>query len=138
MILLKRPAGNHERRLLRSAVEVVPIRVEAGVASVECRTEVLARVAERNGFRRVETGHPTPPSVPVSAPVLPEPDPREAFVDAILEGSVEDLDAALNRGDLDSVLAVAYIAERGGKDRVTAKRAILARSRRIGVSFNIP
>jgi hypothetical protein len=167
MIRLARPARHHERRTLHSAVEAAPIRVEAGLAVVECRTEILARVAERQGFRRVEPEVAlTPPNIANSdsAPALPSveaapsaspPDTallaadttdepseaatdREKAVEAFLSGSVDDLASALDAGTLDDVLAVVYVGERSGKNRVTAKRAILARSRRIGVSFDVP
>lgn len=140
MPILSRPARSHERRTLHSSVEVQPIRVADGVATVQCSTEILARVAERHGFRRVEAATVPVPLGVASAPALPDlaPDPREVEVDRILDGSVDDLDEALESGRLDDLLAVAYVAERGGKNRVTAKRAIIARSREIGISFDVP
>lgn len=139
-MLLERPTRAYERKWLYSSAEAAPIKISNGVTSVECRTEILARVAERDGFRRVEAASVPVPLGAASAPALPEiePDPREALVDRVLDGSVEDLDDALEAGDLDDVLAVAYVAERGGKDRITAKRAIVARSREIGVSLDLP
>lgn len=166
MIRLARPARHHERRVLHSSVEAAPVRVEGGVASIECRTEILARVAERHGFRRVEAVAASVPRGSVSAPALPAPaveptpapapietpapepaelvsdapeaDGREEAADLVLAGSVDDLISALDAGSLDDLLAVVYVAERAGKNRVTAKRAILSRSRRIGASFDVP
>lgn len=146
MFRLSRPARGLHRRVVYSSVEVAPVLIADGVATIECRTPILARVAERYGFRRVEAAVDiVPPDDSASASVLPSnPNPvspipeRERVVEEVLEGSVDLLHEALDAGRLDDLLAIAYVGELSGKNRVTAKRAILARSRRIGVSFDVP
>ena len=159
MTRLARPARPYERALLRSSVEVAPIVVVDGIATVEARGDILARVAERDGFRRIAPAVPAPAPAPASTPTparpartapradrIPEAEPvdpvaeradrREAVVAPLLAGSVDALVAALGRGDLDDLLSVAFVAERSGKNRTTARRAILSRSRAIGVTLN--
>ena len=51
---------------------------------------------------------------------------------------MDDLVRALAGGEFDSHLARVYVAERSGKNRKTALRAVIARSREIGVSFDVP
>ena len=135
--------------MLRCAVENAPVQIHSGVAVVVCRTETLARVAERKGFRRVShpawTPTPTPTPAPAPAPVeevVPaEPaqaHPVEAVIESVLDGSVDDLVQALAGGEFDSHLARVYVAERSGKNRKTALRSVITRSREIGVSFDVP
>jgi len=143
--------------MLRCAVENAPVQIHSGVAVVVCRTETLARVAERKGFRRVShpawTPTPTPAPAPAPAPaptpaptpveeVVPaEPaqaHPVEAVIESVLDGSVDDLVQALAGGEFDSHLARVYVAERSGKNRKTALRSVITRSREIGVSFDVP
>lgn len=139
MIRLERPLRPHDRQRLHSSVEVSEIKREGAMAVIECRSEIMARVAERFGFRRVAA-----PTRPAAAPPAPPAAPRaartelEQEVDRVLEGSVDDLDAALQSGKFDDSLAIVYVAERAGKRRKTALRAVLDRSRRIGVSFDVP
>ena len=141
-IRLTRPARRHERRVLYSYSESAPVKINGGIAEVVCRTEILARVAERHGFRRVEAANDRRPPVPVvsasaSEPASAEPASREVQVEQFVVSSVDDLIDALASGGLDDLLAVVYVAERAGKNRVTALRAILARSREIDKPFDV-
>ena len=146
MIRLERPLRPHDRQRIYSSVEVSEIKREGAMAVIECRSEIMARVAERFGFRRVAAptspaaAPPAPPAAPPAPPAAPSAarTELEQEVDRVLEGSVDDLDAALQSGKFDDSLAIVYVAERAGKRRKTALRAVLDRSRRIGVSFDVP
>ena len=118
MIELRRKARSHESTTFYSPRESVPIERNADEVRIFVREPLAASVAERNWWKRVDS----------SAPVArAAPDPLEAEIDTVLEGSVGHLERVLDTGKFDGHLDKLEAKERAGKNRRTALAAIADR-----------
>lgn len=117
-VTLSRKARHYERRLLRCAIEHTPIEVSDGVATVVCNSSLLVRVAKKDGFEVVDSAPPPEPE--------PAPEVRDlhAEVRQIVQGTVDEIEDALDTGEYDTVLDYFLEQEKLNKDRITAATAI--------------
>ena len=134
MYRLTRPKGDHVPTHFHGPEEGCPVTVCGNDLVIEPKRDTTARKARNNGWKDARsapartpappTPPPTPPPIATTDNVEPDPAVLSGYASVVLDGTIDELEDALDAGNMDGELGLVLASERDGKNRKGAVEII--------------